>query len=88
MCGRYQRRSDKQCIAEALAVANAVQQCDSSLQVHIPSASPMRSSLLRVSKNTLCKWVRDSGLPAARMPDNCHRFDPVQVAQWIEGRQV
>jgi hypothetical protein len=44
--------------------------------------------LLHPSKNTLCKWVRESGLPAARMPDHSYRFDPVLVAQWIEDRTV
>jgi hypothetical protein len=46
------------------------------------------TTLLRTSKNTLCKWVREAGLPAMRMPDHSYRFDPVRVAQWLEDRQM
>jgi excisionase family DNA binding protein len=45
-------------------------------------------NLLGVSKNTLCKWVRECGLPAFRMPDHSYRFDPVQLLQWLENRQL
>jgi excisionase family DNA binding protein len=45
-------------------------------------------ALFGASRNTLCKWVRKNGLPAAKMPDNSYRFDPVQLRQWWENRRV
>jgi hypothetical protein len=76
MRGRYQRRSDKQRSAEAFAVGNVVQHCNSSLQVPIPSASPMRFSLSQDMGNHDSKGisnyrlgdVQDSG-SSSNVPD-------------------
>ena len=45
-------------------------------------------AILRTTKNTLCKWVRENGLPATKMPDNSYRFDPVELLNWWQNRQV
>ncbi|MFY9939814.1 MAG: helix-turn-helix domain-containing protein [Silvibacterium sp.] len=45
-------------------------------------------AILRRSKNTVCKWVREDGLPAFRMPDHSYLFDPLQLLQWLEEQQV
>jgi excisionase family DNA binding protein len=45
-------------------------------------------ALLPTSKNTLCKWVREKGLPAAKMPDSSYRFDPLELLEWWKNRHV
>ena len=45
-------------------------------------------AILRRSKNTVCKWVRENDLPAFRMPDHSYLFDPLQLLQWLEKQQL
>jgi excisionase family DNA binding protein len=41
--------------------------------------------LLRCRRNTLCDWVRDGRIPAARV-GNSYLFDPGRIADWIDQR--
>jgi excisionase family DNA binding protein len=44
-------------------------------------------SLLGVSRNALCRWVRTGKLPAIRIGKD-NRFAPLQLAGWIEACQM
>ena len=44
-------------------------------------------SLLKVSRNALCRWVRTGKLPAIRIGKD-NRFDPLQLAGWLEAHQM
>jgi predicted site-specific integrase-resolvase len=43
-------------------------------------------ALIRVTRATLCGWVRKSLIPATRMPDNSYLFCPAAIASWMEQR--
>jgi excisionase family DNA binding protein len=42
--------------------------------------------LLGVSRKTLCGWVRDGEIPATRIGTG-NKFDPLELAHWLEERQ-
>jgi excisionase family DNA binding protein len=44
-------------------------------------------SMLGVSRNTLCRWVRTGKLPALRLGKD-NRFDPAVLADWLEAHQM
>jgi excisionase family DNA binding protein len=44
-------------------------------------------SLLGVSRNALCRWVRTGKLPAIRIGKD-NRFDPAALAGWLEAHQM
>jgi excisionase family DNA binding protein len=44
-------------------------------------------SLLGVSRNALCRWVRTGKLPALRLGKD-NRFDPAALAGWLEAHQM
>jgi excisionase family DNA binding protein len=43
--------------------------------------------LLRVTRNTLCDWVRVGRLPAIRV-GNAYLYDPRMMAEWLTRRQT
>lgn len=43
--------------------------------------------VLGVSRNTLCRWVREGKLVAIKVGKN-YRFDGSVVADWIESHQM
>jgi DNA-binding transcriptional MerR regulator len=43
-------------------------------------------ALARVTRATLCGWVRKNLIPAIRMPDNSYLYDPAAIADWLEQR--
>jgi len=44
-------------------------------------------SLLGVSRNALCRWMRTGKLPAIRIGKD-NRFDPAALAGWLEAHQM
>jgi excisionase family DNA binding protein len=44
--------------------------------------------LLQVPKTTLMYWVSENGLPMRKLGSRSIRFDPDELAEWIEGRSV
>jgi excisionase family DNA binding protein len=43
--------------------------------------------LLRVTRNTLCQWVREGRVTAIRV-GNAYLFDPCFIAEWLSLRQT
>jgi excisionase family DNA binding protein len=43
-------------------------------------------AVLRKTRATVCRWVRDGKILAIRLPDNSYLFDSVQLAGWMRGR--
>jgi excisionase family DNA binding protein len=43
--------------------------------------------ILGVTRNTLCAWVRSNAIPAVRVGKD-NKFDPLQLAAWLEERRV
>jgi excisionase family DNA binding protein len=43
--------------------------------------------LLRVTRNTLCDWVRVGRLPAIRV-GNAYLYDPRMMAEWLTRQQT
>jgi excisionase family DNA binding protein len=43
--------------------------------------------LLRITRNTLCNWVRCGRLTAVRV-GNAYLYDPQMLADWLEGRKT
>jgi excisionase family DNA binding protein len=43
--------------------------------------------LLRITRNTLCDWVRRGRLIAVRV-GNAYLYDPQMLADWLEGRKT
>jgi hypothetical protein len=43
--------------------------------------------ILRRSRNTLCAWVKAGDIPALRMGRD-NMFDPLELAHWLEERQL
>jgi excisionase family DNA binding protein len=41
--------------------------------------------LLRLSRGTLCEWVRSCRIPAIRV-GNAYLFDPRKLADWLKTR--
>ena len=42
------------------------------------------AELLKVSKETIYKWAKRRALPCIRFGKDCIRFDPKQLADWIQ----
>jgi excisionase family DNA binding protein len=42
------------------------------------------AELLRISKETVYKWAKRHALPCIRFGKDCIRFDPKQLADWIQ----
>lgn len=42
---------------------------------------------LRITRNTLCNWVRCGRLTAVRV-GNAYLYDPQMLADWLEGRKT
>jgi excisionase family DNA binding protein len=66
---------------------------------HPASLAPIAASLnllpsalvtkkLRVTRVTLCAWVRDGKLDAIRLPDHSYRFREAALAAWLQSHQV
>jgi excisionase family DNA binding protein len=64
--------------------------------VHLGTATELRqrttlldaievAGILKVAKDTVYQWVKRYALPCVRFGD-CMRFDPKQVADWLEAR--
>jgi excisionase family DNA binding protein len=45
-------------------------------------------AFLKVSRNALCKWVRDGRIPAVTLPNGAYRFDPDQFLNRLPGLPV
>lgn len=43
--------------------------------------------LISRGRNTICRWVRNGTLPA-KLIGNGYEFDPHEIADWLEGREV
>jgi excisionase family DNA binding protein len=66
--------------------------------VHLGTATELRqrttlldasevASILNVAKDTVYQWVKRYALPCVRFGD-CIRFDPKQLADWLESRRT
>jgi excisionase family DNA binding protein len=44
-------------------------------------------AILRVTRQTLCGWVRDGVIPAVRIGKG-NVFDPSSLATWLEARSL
>jgi len=44
-------------------------------------------SLFGISRNALCRWVRDGSIPALRIGKD-KKFDPQSLSVWLEARQL
>ncbi len=45
-------------------------------------------ALLCVGRTTIYKWVREGRIPCYRVSADDVRFDPMQLADWLEARAV
>lgn len=43
---------------------------------------------LRVTKGTLCAWVRAGKINAYRRPDGSYLFDEADIVAWLQSRKV
>lgn len=43
--------------------------------------------ILGVTKNALCHWVRSGRIPAMRIGKD-NKFDPANLARWLERRTI
>jgi excisionase family DNA binding protein len=50
--------------------------------------SKIVTRVLRVTRVTLCAWVRDGKLNAIRLPDHSYRFEETALAEWLWNLQV
>jgi excisionase family DNA binding protein len=66
--------------------------------IHLGTANQLRqrktlldasevASILNCAKDTVYQWVKRYALPCVRFGD-CMRFDPKQVADWLEAREA
>ena len=66
--------------------------------VHLGTATELRqrttlldaievAGILKVAKDTVYQWVKRYALPCVRFGD-CIRFDPKQLADWLESRRT